>query len=126
MSRMYRFYYYSTSFITSILLPAFTVRAEGGVVDTNLNVSLENPLKYETLDALLTALLQVLIQVMLPIITIMIIYSGFLFVKARGNQTELSHAKQTFLYTVIGAAVLLGAFVIKTTIELTVAQLTPQ
>lgn len=48
------------------------------------------------------------------------VYSGFLFVKARGNPEELQKAKRTLLYTVIGAAILLGARVIATIIQNTI------
>lgn len=37
------------------------------------------------------------------------IWAGFLFVRAQGNPTELAKAKEIFLNTCIGVAVLLGA-----------------
>ena len=49
-----------------------------------------------------------------------VIYAGFLFVKAQGNSGELEIAKNALLYTVIGGALLLGAFVIATAIKQTV------
>jgi hypothetical protein len=39
----------------------------------------------------------------------MLVYVGYLFVVAQGNDTKLSEAKQALLYTVIGALILLGA-----------------
>ncbi len=51
------------------------------------------------------------------------IYVGFLFVKARGNQAELTKAKTTFLNTVIGVAILLGAQIISTIITGTIRSL---
>ncbi len=47
---------------------------------------------------------------------IFIIYSGFLFVTARGDVKQLDEAKAAFKWTVIGTAVLLGAYVIATAI----------
>jgi len=44
-----------------------------------------------------------------PVIVIMFIWSGFLFIKAQGNEEGLTSAKNTLLYTVIGAALALGA-----------------
>jgi len=41
-----------------------------------------------------------------------LIYSGYLFVVARGNPGELTKAKDTFKWTIIGIAILLGADVI--------------
>jgi len=65
----------------------------------------------------------VLKNVVLPIgaviVVFMIIYSGFLFVTAQGSEDKIKNAKQTFLYTIIGAAVLLGALVISELIQKT-------
>ena len=55
-----------------------------------------------------------------PIVTLAIIYAGFLFVAARGNAEELTKAKKTLMYTLIGAALLLGSFVIAQAIKGTV------
>ncbi len=85
--------------------------------------SISNPLKFSSLDKLITAIMGIVIQIMIPVITVMIIYTGFLFVTARGNETKITQAKQAFLYVIIGAAIMLGAFVIKTAITGTITQL---
>jgi hypothetical protein len=41
-----------------------------------------------------------------------IIYSGFLFVTARGKPEQITKAKTNFFWTIIGVAILLGARVI--------------
>ena len=56
-------------------------------------------------------------------VALAIIYSGFLFVAARGNSEKLTKAKDTLLYTIIGAAILLGAWAIATMISSTVLAL---
>ena len=63
-------------------------------------------------------------MVALPILTLFIVYSGFLFISAQGNSSELETAKKNFAYVVIGAVLILGAWVIATLIGGTVAQLT--
>ena len=66
----------------------------------------------------------ILKKIVLPIgaviIVFMIIYSGFLFVMAQGNEEKLKTAKKTFTYTIIGAAVLLGALVISELVQSTI------
>jgi hypothetical protein len=52
-----------------------------------------------------------------------IIYSGFLFVFARGNSEKLGKAKDALLYTLIGAAILLGSWAIAEMIQATVTGL---
>ena len=60
----------------------------------------------------------------LSIAVLFIIYSGFLFVVAQGNETKLARAKSAFFWSVIGTAVLLGSWVIATLIENTINELT--
>jgi len=45
-------------------------------------------------------------------IVLMIIYSGFLFVTARGDEQQITRAKNTFFWAIVGGAVLLGAEVL--------------
>ncbi|MEK7585032.1 MAG: pilin [Patescibacteria group bacterium] len=76
-----------------------------------------NPLgNVNDINTLITKLLEIVIQIGLPVIALAIVYTGFLFIKARGNDGEISKAKDTLLWVVIGAAVILGAFVIQTAI----------
>ena len=53
----------------------------------------------------------------------MFIWSGFLYVKAQGNPTELEKAKSVFINTCIGTALLLGASLIGTIIDTTIKSL---
>lgn len=89
----------------------------------DVNFRIDNPLRYNTLDEFITAIMGLVLQIMTPVIAILIIWTGFLFVKARGNPAEITKAKQAFLWVIIGAAIMLGAFVLKSAIEGTVGQL---
>lgn len=53
----------------------------------------------------------------IPLVAVMIIYSGFLFATAGGNETKLKTARQTFYWAVIGAAVIIGAGVISGAVQ---------
>ena len=63
------------------------------------------------------------LRVGIPIVALAIIYCGFLFVSARGNAEKLSTAKSALMYTLIGAAILLGSYAIATMISGTVLAL---
>lgn len=90
-------------------------------VDTKIN----NPLgdNIRDIPTFIQALLKIVILVGIPIVTLAIIYSGFMFVQAQGNVEKLGTAKKNFVYTLIGAALLLGAFVISRAIQGTVDQI---
>ncbi len=88
--------------------------------DSN-SVVLENPLgNTDTIPEFIEKLLSIILKIGVPIVALFIIYSGFLFVWARGNPKALGEAKDTFLYTVLGAAILLGAWVLAQAIKGTV------
>jgi hypothetical protein len=71
--------------------------------------TLKNPLKVDSIELLILAVVDIAMNVGIVIATIMIIYSGFRFIWARGNATELEEAKKLFMYVIIGLAVLIAA-----------------
>src|SRR3989344_3530518 len=80
-----------------------------------------NPLKNaSTIQGFIKTLLEGLIKVGIPLVALAIIYCGFLFVSARGNSEKLKKAKDALLYTLIGAAILLGSWAIAQLISDTV------
>ncbi len=107
------------------LMPMVVTFAAGTGVGGDNIPKIENPLgeKRGDLGALLLYLVEELTKVGFYVVVVFIIYSGFLFVKASGNTTKLTEARTVFLYTVIGAAILLGAMVLARVIKGTVDQL---
>lgn len=68
-----------------------------------------SPTRFTNIQQFVAAALQILVWISLPIISVAVVYSGFLFVLARGNKTELERAKRNFLYVIIGTILVLGA-----------------
>jgi TRAP-type C4-dicarboxylate transport system permease small subunit len=93
-----------------------------GQQNLNLDLHLQNPLSVNTLQEFIKRFLEVVLTIAIPVIALFIIYAGFLFVSARGNPAQLTKAKNTLLYTVIGAAILLGAWVLASAVAETVNQ----
>lgn len=86
-------------------------------------IKIENPLKFNSIQDVVLAATTAATTIGFYVALFFIIYSGFLFVKARGNETELKNAKKTLLYTLIGTAVLLGASVLANVIKGTLDQI---
>ena len=63
------------------------------------------------------------LKIGIPLVALAVIYCGFLFVFARGNSEKLTKAKDALLYTLIGAAILLGSWAIAQMISATVTGL---
>lgn len=92
--------------------------AVGGVLESPLNAA------FSSLPGFIEGTLKALVMIALPILTLFIVYSGFLFISAQGNSSKLEEAKKNFAYVIIGAILILGAWVIATLIGGTVSQLT--
>ncbi|MCA9352002.1 TrbC/VirB2 family protein [Patescibacteria group bacterium] len=92
--------------------------------DSNdISTTLANPLAnggVNDIPTLIQKILEIVITIGVPIVALAIIYAGFQFVAARGNPEKLKRAKETLLYVIIGAAILLGAYVIAEAIGATV------
>lgn len=79
-----------------------------------------NPIDSPNFFALIDKILGVLIDIGIPVLVLFIVYAGFKFVTAQGNEAEITKAKAALLWSVIGGAVLLGAKVIAEVIRATV------
>jgi len=84
-----------------------------------------NPLKATTISEFLLAIVGVLLMFAVPIVVIYIMYAGFLFVTARGNTEQISTARTALLWAVVGGVVVIGARVIISVIQGTIADFGP-
>ncbi len=110
------------TFLIALFAFAFTSVTTVHAADVQTGF-LNNPLEAETLTELLTSLLNILVQIGVVILTMMLVYCGFLFVTAQGNPEALSKAKSALIWTVIGGFLVLGAEVIAEAVESTVKAL---
>lgn len=76
---------------------------------TGSGISLSNPLKADSFTKLADNIIDFLIKIGGPIAVIMVIWSGFLFMKSGGNEEKITQAKSTLTWTVVGLAVLIVA-----------------
>jgi len=133
MKRMRQSFKYSGILLwLMLLLPSLIVRAQS--VDVEFpsqervqrpagTQTLDNPLGFDSISLFFAKMLDVVIQISFPIIVLALVYTGFLFVSAQGNEEKLTKAKTYFLWTVVGAVIILGASVILNAIEGTVTEI---
>ncbi|MCX6712241.1 MAG: hypothetical protein NT041_00940 [Candidatus Vogelbacteria bacterium] len=102
-----------------ISVPVLVLAKEGGVSTPIF----QNPLKVDSITALLSLVLDIVVQVGLVFIVLFIIYAGFLFVTAGGKEAQVTKARETLVATLIGSAIILGAYAIASALKSTVDQL---
>lgn len=87
-------------------------------------IIIENPFKENTIEGLINTIVN---DILLPIggvvAVLMIMWAGFLYVTAKGDPGQIKKAHDALLWAVIGAAILLGAWVISQAITTTISQL---
>lgn len=100
----------------------------GGSLPNTGPTELKSPLagSVDSIDKFIAIVIErIIFPIGSVIIVIMIIYTGFKFVMAQGNPSEIESARRMLLYVVIGAAILLGAEVIAKVITGTVCDIAP-
>jgi hypothetical protein len=83
-----------------------------------------NPLSsaYSTIPTFIAGFLRVMVQIGLPVVALFLLIAGYRFASAGGNSGKLEEAKENFVYVIIGALLILGAWVLATLIGNTVSQ----
>jgi hypothetical protein len=103
----------SAGFFAPVLFPALAFAQ---------NQTLGNPANVSNIQTFIANFLKAVVEISLPILTLYIVYAGFKFVFARGNEHRLEEAKRNFLYVILGAILILGAWVLATLIAATATQ----
>ncbi|MEX0910306.1 MAG: hypothetical protein WDZ73_00945 [Candidatus Paceibacterota bacterium] len=122
MFNQFKIYLYAL-FSSIFVLGLEAERVSAATIGGDGIFKVQNPLGVETLGEFVEVILQALVQLGVPVVALGIIYSGFLFVKAQGKPEDIKTAREAFFWTIVGAAIVLGAFVILNLIQSTVATL---
>ncbi len=96
-----------------------------GESNSQTNGAINNPLKSTSLVGLLMVFLKGVIRIGAIGLLVFLVYVGFTFVAAQGNEEKLRTARTSFMWTVIGGAILLGSEAIVRVIEATANSLKP-
>jgi hypothetical protein len=70
-------------------------------------IELQNPLGCPDIECVLRAIANFLLIIASPILVIIVLYSGFLFLVSAGEPEKLGQAKKALLWAVIGFAIIL-------------------
>lgn len=103
---------------TPLLLGVVAAQANAAAV-----VTLNNPAPKAgmTLWDFIYLLIDIMQLIGVPMLAMAIIYAGYLMVTAGGNEEQISKAKMWFMWTAVGAAIVLGATVIAKIVKNTAA-----
>jgi len=108
-------------FIGALFLPVLFVYA--GESGSSGGVKIDNWLSVGTIPAFLSALFKIVAEIGAVVLAFYIVYTGYLFVSAQGNETALQKAKASLTWVLIGGAIILGAWVLSEAVRETIVGL---
>lgn len=85
--------------------------------------SLANPLQTDSLTGLITLILNAVIDIGVIVLVLALVWTGFKFVMAQGQEEQIREARSSLLWTLIGGLLLLGATAISLVLQATVERL---
>lgn len=116
--------------VTLILTSSNTIFAQQGDLNTNPSTgggasytTLQNPIKFDSVSSLIGGIIDLVLYIAIPVLVFMFVWLGFRFVMAQGNPTKIAKVKMDLLYTIIGAAIVIGASAIQQLLEATISSL---
>jgi len=80
------------------------VQADGG----EKIITIENPLKYDTIEDIIKAITGILRVVAIGVGVIMVIWSGIMIITAGGSEEKLNKGKKTMMWTLVGVAIVIS------------------
>ena len=103
-----------------LVLPFISFADGNNVTCDPLDGKICNPINVNDVNGFIKTLLEGVIRIGMPLVALAIIYCGFLFVSARGNSESIKKAKESLMYTLIGAAIIIGSWALAQLISDTV------
>lgn len=98
----------SLLFLTAIMLSFGTlVYAQQAPSNTSGSIDIPNPLKVNSISALIDRLLTYVITIATILLPLAIIYAAYLFMTSGGDPEKVTEGRKTILYAVLGYALIL-------------------
>ena len=114
-----------------VLVPFLTFAQNGTPPDNTTSINITNPAKCgggNDCSDLISLLRAILNNVVMPVaavaVVMWIIWAGFSYLMAQGNEKKIEVAHQRLLWSLIGAGILLGAAGISAVVQSTIEALT--
>ncbi len=113
-----KFLHNTISFLLiNLLIPVVALAAPAGKLEDPLNSN------YSSIPNFISGALKVMVEIGLPVVALFLLIAGYKFAAAGGNPHKLEEAKENFVYVILGALLILGAWVLATLIGNTVTEL---
>lgn len=111
-------------FLNAVRLAPLFLLSFGGAYVARGEETIPNPLtNTATLEGLLEAFLHAVVQIGAVFLVLALVWVGFKFTQAQGNEEKIKEARHALFWVVIGGLILLGAELIAQIVAATAEQL---
>jgi hypothetical protein len=83
-----------------------------------------NPLNVDSFEEFIYIIVRTVMFILFPIVVLMMVYTGFMFVKAQGNPQKIAEARRALMWTIIGGMLVLGAYALAMAVKATIDSIT--
>lgn len=103
----------------NVVVPPTPQQPDNPNGESIINLNLVNPIAgtVDTIPEFFQKVVDLVIKIGIPIIAMAIIYSGFLFVSARGDEDQISTAKNVLWYAILGGLLLFASWLVAEAIK---------
>jgi hypothetical protein len=98
--------------------------SNNGAANSDSRGGLVNPLKADSVEELFSIVLEAAKTILGMLLVLALLYCGWLFIDAQGNEEKLKKARNAFMWTIVGGIVILGISGIFQVIQGTLNELT--
>jgi hypothetical protein len=128
MKKIVHFFLFVCIIVPHVMFAAGEITPGSGQTTTTIKPVINNPLNQSLSSGGIPGIINAVMRgVVMPLASILVVlailYSGFKFVMAQGNATEIQKAREGLVWVLIGSAVLLGAYGISEFIQGTINQI---
>ncbi len=111
------------SFFIYMFTPLLSFAGDVDIKDATGRITIDNPIAAKSLPEFFKAMIMAFTQLGTIVAVLAIMYGGFQYATAQGNEEKLAQAQKTVTWALVGTALLIGAQVIMTAVTGTIKKL---
>lgn len=96
--------------VVGLISPSL-LQAQATATNQELAIEIDNPISnVSSVSSLVETAMEIVMKIGIPLLVLMVVYSGALYLFAQGNPNKIKEAHTALTYTLIGGVILLASW----------------
>lgn len=96
--------------VVGLISPSL-LQAQATATNQELAIEIDNPIpNVSSVSSLVETAMEIVMKIGIPLLVLMVVYSGALYLFAQGNPNKIKEAHDALTYTLIGGVILLASW----------------